>query len=168
MGFGPSCGVYTTFKLALQILCTFGMEPKKEPGGFCGGKATVLGGKMQSNEKCGVVCADPRVKGKRGTPNQKRGVPGWWGSGWVILQVILSYVLILSQPTWLERRKHMSGEWQLDSVQSILMRRDGMTRDEARETIRDMQQRVIDGEDPEELLHEIGLEPDYIWDILPV
>lgn len=62
----------------------------------------------------------------------------------------------------------MSGEWQLDSVQSILMRRDGMTRDEARETIRDMQQRVIDGEDPEELLHEIGLEPDYIWDILPV
>lgn len=60
----------------------------------------------------------------------------------------------------------MSGEWQLDSVQSILMRRDGMTRDEARETVRDMQQRVMDGEDPEELLHEIGLEPDYIWDII--
>ena len=62
----------------------------------------------------------------------------------------------------------MSGEWQLESVQTILMRRDGMTRDEAREAINEMRQRVMDGEDPEELLHEIGLEPDYIWDILPV
>lgn len=62
----------------------------------------------------------------------------------------------------------MSGEWQLESVQTILMRRDGMTRDEARDAINEMRQRVMDGEDPEELLHEIGLEPDYIWDILPV
>jgi hypothetical protein len=62
----------------------------------------------------------------------------------------------------------MSSEWQLDSVESILMRRDGMTRDEARDAIHEMQQRVIDGEDPEEVLHEIGLEPDYIFDILPL
>jgi hypothetical protein len=60
----------------------------------------------------------------------------------------------------------MAGQWELESVESILMRRDGMTRDEAREMIRDMQQRAADGEDPEELLHEIGLEPDYVWDII--
>ena len=60
----------------------------------------------------------------------------------------------------------MSGEWQLESVQTILMRRDGMTRDEAREAINEMRQRVMDGEDPEEVLHENGLEPDYIWNLL--
>jgi len=60
----------------------------------------------------------------------------------------------------------MSGEWQLDSLESILMRRDGMTRDEARDLIKEMRERAEDGEDPEELLHEIGLEPDYVWDII--
>ena len=62
----------------------------------------------------------------------------------------------------------MAGQWELESVESILMRRDGMTRAEARELISELQQRALDGEDPEELLHEIGLEPDYIWDILPL
>lgn len=62
--------------------------------------------------------------------------------------------------------KHMSGEWQLDSLESILMRRDRMTQDEARDLIKEMRERAEDGEDPEELLHEVGLEPDYVWDII--
>ena len=53
-------------------------------------------------------------------------------------------------------------------VELILMRRDNIARDEARQILEDLRERVVDGEDPEELLHEIGLEPDYIWDILPV
>jgi len=52
-------------------------------------------------------------------------------------------------------------------VELILMRRDNIPRDEARQILEDLRERVVDGEDPEELLYEIGLEPDYIWDILP-
>jgi hypothetical protein len=46
------------------------------------------------------------------------------------------------------------------------MSRDEMTMDEAQEMIDEMRERVLDGEDPEELLYEIGLEPDYIFDII--
>lgn len=60
----------------------------------------------------------------------------------------------------------MSGEWQLDSIQSILVRRDGMDKQEASDLIQEMKERVMDGEDPEEVLHEIGLEPDYIWELI--
>lgn len=60
----------------------------------------------------------------------------------------------------------MSGEWQLDSIQSILVRRDGMDKHEASDLIQEMKERVMDGEDPEEVLHEIGLEPDYIWELI--
>ena len=62
--------------------------------------------------------------------------------------------------------KTMSGEWQLDSIQSILVRRDGMDKQEARDFINEMKERVMEGEDPEEVLHEIGLEPDYIWELI--
>lgn len=49
----------------------------------------------------------------------------------------------------------------------VLMRRDGLTRAEAAELIADARARVIDGEDPEEILHdEFGLEPDYVFDLL--
>jgi len=41
------------------------------------------------------------------------------------------------------------------------------TIDEADELIREMKIQVMDGEDPEELLYDCGLEPDYIFDILP-
>jgi ArsR family metal-binding transcriptional regulator len=37
---------------------------------------------------------------------------------------------------------------------------------EAREIVKEMKERVNDGEDPEEILHEHGLEPDYIFDLL--
>jgi hypothetical protein len=37
---------------------------------------------------------------------------------------------------------------------------------EANEIIKEMRERMLDGENPEELLYEYGLEPDYIMDLL--
>jgi hypothetical protein len=37
---------------------------------------------------------------------------------------------------------------------------------DAQELIRDMKRAVAEGEDPEELLHAEGLEPDYVMDLL--
>lgn len=49
----------------------------------------------------------------------------------------------------------------------ILMRRDGLTFDEAKELVEELKERVAAGEDPEELLHdELGLEPDYVMELL--
>lgn len=43
----------------------------------------------------------------------------------------------------------------------------GYSREEAFEEIQNMKQQVLEGEeDPEELLYQVGLEPDYIFDIL--
>jgi Holliday junction resolvasome RuvABC DNA-binding subunit len=42
----------------------------------------------------------------------------------------------------------------------------GYSKSEAQEEIRDMNQRMHQGEDPEEILYEIGLEPDYVFDLL--
>jgi len=50
---------------------------------------------------------------------------------------------------------------------TILMNRDNLSESEALDLISEMRQSVLDGEDPEELLYAIGLEPDYIFDILP-
>lgn len=55
----------------------------------------------------------------------------------------------------------------MQSLQSVLMRRDDMTAEEALDTIADLRNRVMGGENPEELLYdELGLEPDYIFDIM--
>ena len=55
----------------------------------------------------------------------------------------------------------------MTTVEKILMRRDGYTREEAREALKEARQRVLDGEDPEEILHEdFGLEPDYVFDLM--
>jgi len=56
---------------------------------------------------------------------------------------------------------------ELKTVKEILMCRDDLTEEEAEDQLDEMKQRVIEGEDPEEILYEIGLEPDYIWDIIP-
>lgn len=51
----------------------------------------------------------------------------------------------------------------------VIMRRDGMALEEAVEMVNEARQRVADGEDPEEILYdEFGLEPDYIFDLLPI
>jgi len=48
-----------------------------------------------------------------------------------------------------------------------LMEGHDMSRDEAKEVIEEMRIRVLDeNEDPEEVLYEYGLEPDYIHDLI--
>lgn len=47
----------------------------------------------------------------------------------------------------------------------VLLRR-GLSETEAQEVISEMQDRVWDGEDPEEVLADFGLEPDYVFDLL--
>ncbi len=54
-----------------------------------------------------------------------------------------------------------------ETLKQVLMRRDGMSSHEANEAIADARERVLEGEDPEEILcEEFGLEPDYIFDLL--
>ena len=48
----------------------------------------------------------------------------------------------------------------------IFMHRDKMTKREAIAQVKEMRDRVWDGEDPEEVLYEQGLEPDYVFDII--
>lgn len=53
------------------------------------------------------------------------------------------------------------------SILAVLMKRDGMTRDEAQELIDEARELVAEGENPEEILRvDFGLEPDYIFDLL--
>lgn len=55
----------------------------------------------------------------------------------------------------------------MTELQSILMNRDDMSAEIARDTIAELRRRVRAGENPEELLHsELGLEPDYVFDIM--
>lgn len=54
----------------------------------------------------------------------------------------------------------------MESLKEVLMRRDELTSDEADEQIQEMRDEVEAGADPEELLNDIGLEPDYIFDII--
>ena len=54
------------------------------------------------------------------------------------------------------------------SVIKVLMERDDMSSKQAKELVMDLRRRVIiNGEDPEEILYnELGLEPDYIFDLI--
>lgn len=55
----------------------------------------------------------------------------------------------------------------IEPLIDILINRDGLSRSDAVELINELRARVAEGEDPEELLHdELGLEPDYIWELL--
>ena len=50
---------------------------------------------------------------------------------------------------------------------SILMRRDGMERDDAEDLLQDARAAVEEGEDPEDVLADwFDLEPDYVFDLL--
>jgi len=54
----------------------------------------------------------------------------------------------------------------METLKQVLMRRDGASSDDADEMITDARERVLEGEDPEEVLREeFGLEPDYIFDL---
>ena len=53
------------------------------------------------------------------------------------------------------------------TIVEILINRDGLTPGEADELLRSARRRVLDGEDPEEILRdEFGLESDYVFDLL--
>ena len=55
----------------------------------------------------------------------------------------------------------------MSELRDILMKRDGLTFDQATQQVKDARDRVAEGEDPEEILHEeFGLEPDYVMDLL--
>ena len=56
----------------------------------------------------------------------------------------------------------------MSELKRVLMNRDEMTDSEANELIHEMKDRVYEGENPEEILYEIGLEPDYIFDIIEI
>ncbi len=57
--------------------------------------------------------------------------------------------------------------YEFSDVVRILMIRDGMTIDDAVNLLDDCRQQVIEGGNPEEILHEeLGLEPDYMFALL--
>lgn len=54
-----------------------------------------------------------------------------------------------------------------ETIEQILIQRDGMSPAEAKQAVQDAKDRVSEGEDPEEILYdEFGLEPDYIFELL--
>lgn len=54
-----------------------------------------------------------------------------------------------------------------NKIIKVLMERDNMSKKDATNHFREMRDRLIFlGEDPAELLHEIGLESDYIMDLI--
>lgn len=55
----------------------------------------------------------------------------------------------------------------MNRIVEILMNRDGMTKEDAEEVVAGMTEEVMNGEDPEEVLaNTVGLEPDYIFDLI--
>ena len=56
----------------------------------------------------------------------------------------------------------------MKSLLEVLMRRDGLDKDEAEDRIAEARSLVLDeGMDPEDVLaEEFGLEPDYVFDLL--
>ena len=55
----------------------------------------------------------------------------------------------------------------MSDLKTVLMNRDNMSSAQADKAISEARDRMIDGEDPEEiLLEEFGLEPDYVFDLI--
>ena len=55
----------------------------------------------------------------------------------------------------------------MTELEIVLMKRDNMTSEEAWKARQDMMARVLMGDDPEDVLADEGLEPDYFFDIIP-
>lgn len=55
---------------------------------------------------------------------------------------------------------------EITELEGIIMRNYDQTLKQARETLKEWKERVYEGEDPEELLYEEGLEPDYVFELL--
>jgi len=55
----------------------------------------------------------------------------------------------------------------METLKQVLMRRDGLTSEQADEQIAEAREAIFFGEDPEEVLEDwFGLEPDYIFDLI--
>jgi hypothetical protein len=65
-----------------------------------------------------------------------------------------------------EAKKEARAMAKASELHEALMGRDGLGFEEADELVSEMRERVLGGEDPEEVLHEEGLEPDYVFDLL--
>lgn len=52
------------------------------------------------------------------------------------------------------------------SLLTALMHSQDLTKQEAMDELNEMKERIFEGEDPEEILYEYGLEPDYFFDLL--
>jgi predicted nucleic acid-binding protein len=56
-----------------------------------------------------------------------------------------------------------------NEIIEVLMRRDGMTQAEAKKLLRELRSMIEEGADPEDILYEeLGLEPDYIFDLVEI
>jgi len=54
----------------------------------------------------------------------------------------------------------------MDDLLSALKTGFDLSTKEAKEQIAEWRELILLGEDPEELLHEFGLEPDYVFDLI--
>jgi len=55
----------------------------------------------------------------------------------------------------------------MSELKTVLMERDDLTEKEADEIIDEMKQRVLEGDNPVDVLYDEGLESDYFMDIMP-
>jgi hypothetical protein len=56
----------------------------------------------------------------------------------------------------------------MSELKRILIERDGLSDQEANELITNAKLRILEGENAEEILeYDFGVEPDYIFDIMP-
>ena len=56
----------------------------------------------------------------------------------------------------------------MSELKRILIERDGLSDQEANELISNAKLRILEGENAEEILeYDFGVEPDYIFDIMP-
>lgn len=54
----------------------------------------------------------------------------------------------------------------MNQLVKVIARREEVPVSEALEMVKDMASEVNEGADPEEVLHDWGLEPDYVFDLL--
>jgi hypothetical protein len=54
----------------------------------------------------------------------------------------------------------------MSELKRALMHRDELSSEEADEVISEMQRQVANGADPEDVLYDEGLEPDYLFDLI--
>jgi hypothetical protein len=61
----------------------------------------------------------------------------------------------------------MTKQRKMTDIEKVLINRDEMTPQEAYDYLQELREMVRNGEDPEQLLYdELGLEPDYIFDLI--